>query len=214
MGTTAERIGPRTIRVTFGVTPTPGNSLQFNVTDLAGNASGAITRTITAADGTAPLVSSVAGTMVSGSGGDFVTVTFNEPVDTVTALDASSYVVHTGATTLSMTGAVLSYSGNTNAVTIAFAAGQELVSGAALTVTVSGVSDLFGNAMASAVTIGGLTSGDASDPAFDQAFVNYRADAAGAVIDVQFSEDVDTSFVSSTSNWTATGIPTPTVAPE
>ena len=104
-----------------------------------------------------------------------------------------------------MNGAVLSYAGNTTAVTIAFAAGQELVSGAALTVTVSGVSDLFGNAMASAVTIGGSTSGDASDPAFDQAFVNYRADAAGAVIDVQFSEDVDTSFVSSTSNWTATG---------
>jgi len=205
LATLAERIGPRSIRVTFGVTPTAGNSLELTVSDLAGNASGAITRTITAADASAPLVSSVAGTIVPGFGGDYVTVTFNEPVDTATALGSANYVVQTGATTLSLTGATLSYAGNSNTIRVTFASGQELVAGAALTVTVSGVADLFGNTMGAAVTVGGSTSGDSADPDFDRAFVNYRADAAGTIIDVQFNEDVDETFVTSTTNWSATG---------
>lgn len=205
VATLAERVGPRTIRVTFGVTPTAGNSLQMTVTDLAGNSSGSITRTVTASDSTAPLVSSVSGTITPGYGGDHVTVTFNEPVDTATALDAGNYVVTTGATTLSLVGAVLTYSGNTNTVTIALADGQDLLSGASLNVTVSGIADLSGNTMGSAVSVGGSTSGDTTDPDFDGSFVNYRADDTGVVVDVLFDEDVDTSFVTTTSNWTATG---------
>ncbi|MBI5363628.1 MAG: hypothetical protein HZA53_10655 [Planctomycetes bacterium] len=201
----AERIGPRAIRVTFAVTPTAGNDVDFTVTDLAGNASGSITRTITAADAAAPLVVSVAGTIATGYGGDTVTVTFDEMVDPGTALDPAGYTLLSGSTTLSLVGAYMTYSGASNTVTILLAGGEEHVSGAVLTVTVSGVSDASGNTMPAAVTTYGTTSGDTTAPAFDGAFVNYRADSSGSVVDVQFSEDVKSSFVTTTTNWTATG---------
>lgn len=199
----AERAGPRTIRATFGVTPTAGNTIDVVVFDAAGNTSGVLTRTVTAADASAPLIASVSGVSTPGLGGDTVSVVFNEPVDVVSALDPSNYTVACGATSLSLTGSVFSYTSNTNTVTIALADGEELLDGLALNVTVDAVSDLSGNAITAPVAAIGATSGDSTAADFDQAFVNLRADATGHVVDVLFTEEVPESFVSVPSNWSA-----------
>ncbi len=202
VATAATRIGPRTIRATFAVTPTAGNSLDLTVYDLAGNPA-TLTRTVTAADSSAPLVSSVAGVIRPGFGGDTVVVTFNEPVDAASALDPASYDVLSGATTISLVGAQFVYDGNANRVTITLPAGQELVAGGALTVTVDNVADHSGNAIATPVPVVGTTSGDSTPAAFSSAFVNLRHDPLGLSVDVLFSEDVPAAFVSNASNWTA-----------
>jgi hypothetical protein len=204
LATAAELIGPRHVRVTFGVTPLAGDTLQFTATDLAGNTSTA-SLAVTAADTTPPLIVSVAGTLSAGWGGDTVSVIFNEPVDYATALSPGSYQIQTGATVLSLVGATFRYASATDTVTIELAGGQELVTGAALLVTVAGVADVAGNAMPASIQVGGPTSGDATDPDFDGAFVNLRADPSGTVVDVRFSEDVDETFLTTTGNWTATG---------
>lgn len=205
LATTATLAAPRVVRVTFGVQPMAGDTLAFTVTDLAGNTSGVLSRAVTAADSSAPLLASVAGVIRVGVGGDRVVVTYSEPVDAVTALDPANYVVHSGVTSISLANAQLSYDGNTNAVTIALASNQALIAGAALTVAVSNVEDLSGNAMGTGVQLVGATTGDTTAPAFDEAFVNLRADEFSRAVDVRFDEDVKTTLVTTPANWTVSG---------
>jgi hypothetical protein len=201
----AQRLGTRTVRVVFGVAPVVGQDLQFTLTDLAGNVSGTITRAVTAADAAGPLVSSVTGAIRPGWGGDVVNVTFSEPVTSSTALLASNYSVTSGSRTLSMTNARLSYSSVTNTVSIQFAGGQELDGTASVSVTVGNVKDQSNNAMPATIAVGGAVTGDTTAPAIASSFVDWHDDANGLVVDVLFSEDVDTSWTTNAANWTASG---------
>ncbi len=205
IATSALRLGLRTVRVVFAVTPVIGQDLQFTLTDLAGNVSGTITRAVTAADASGPLVSSVAGVIRPGWGGDVVNVTFSEPVTTATALSASNYTITSGSRTLSMINARLSYSSITNMASIRFANGQELDGTAAVSVTVGNVRDQSNNVMPATIVVGGAVTGDTTAPSIGSSFVNWHDDANGLVVDVLFSEDVDTSWTSNTANWTASG---------
>jgi hypothetical protein len=205
VATSVALVNPRVVRLGFAVAPIIGDSLTLNVADRAGNASGSITRTVTAADATPPLVASVDGLIRPGFGGDEVHVLFDEPVTPATALNAANYTVQSGGVARSLAGSALSYSSATNQVTIKLAAGQDLLSGGALSVGVSGIQDVAGNAMPAPLQVGGTTTGDSTPPAFSKAFVNYRSDPSGAVVDVLFSEDVDGVFATNTANWTASG---------
>lgn len=198
-------LGPRTARLTFASQPAAGFDLAFTVDDKAGNSSGLITRTVTAADATGPLVVSVAGSIEPGYGGDEVLVTFDEPVKPTTALNAANYTVTTGGFPRSLSGASLSYSSVTSLVRIRLAGGQELLAGQPLSVGITGVQDFSSNPMSAGLQVGGSTTGDAASVTFANAFVNRRIDVNGTVIDVLFSEDVDQTFATTTSNWTATG---------
>jgi hypothetical protein len=205
IATLAERLGPRTVRATFGVAPVIGQDLQFTVTDLAGNVSGTITRTVTAADAAGPLVSSVAGIVRPGWGGDVVNITFNEPVTASTALAGLNYAVTSGSRTLSLSNARLTYTSVTNTVTIQFAGGQELDGTTSVSVTVGNIRDQSNNVMPSTIVVGGAVSGDATPPSISSAFVDLHQDATGLVVDVLFSEDVDTNWTADSSHWTASG---------
>ncbi len=201
----AALVSPRVVRISFAVTPLPGHALALNVADRAGNASGALALTVSADDATAPLVASVDGLIRPGFGGDEVHVLFDEPVTPASALSAANYTVQSGGVARSLAGSALSYSSATNQVTIKLAGGQDLKSGGALSVGVSGIKDVAGNQMPTPLQVGGTTTGDSTPPAFSKAFVNHRADPSGAVVDVLFSEDVDGVFATNTSNWTASG---------
>ena len=203
----AEVLGPRTVRLTFGVTPAVGLQLAIGADDRAGNASGAIVRTVSAADGAGPLVASVAGVIRPGYGGDEIQVTFNEPVKLSTALSLSNYTVQTGGLARSLSGASVAYSSVTSVVRIRLAGGQELLSGQPIAIGVSGIQDFSGNPMPAGLLVGGSTSGDALAPDFANAFVNRRIDPNGAVVDVLFTEDVDAAFATDPLNWTAGGGP-------
>jgi hypothetical protein len=201
---TAELLGLRTIRATFSGGVIAGDTIDITCADLAGN-SGVASRAVTNADSSGPLVVSVSGTSVSGAGGDIVTVLYNKQVELGSALSASNYTITNGGAALSLNGAALTWSSSTRVVTILLADGQNLQPGVALNVQVSDVYDHAGLAMSPAANIFGSVGGDALDPAFGSAFVNYRSDALGTVIDVLFSEDVDAVFAGDSANWSASG---------
>jgi len=203
-GLSAELVGPRAVRVTFGVQPQAGFPIAFALTDLAGNFSGALVRTVAAADTTEPILVSVAGQALSNLGGDTVTVTFDEPVEGGTALDTTNYVVTNGASTVDLTGASMRYDSTTNTVTILLAEGSELDPALVLGVEVDGVEDHSGNAMPT-VALAGVVTGDTTAPGFANGFANYALDASGLICDLLFDEDVDMAFATDALNWSASG---------
>lgn len=203
--TGAELINPRVVRATFGVPVTDGLNLDFTVTDLAGNVSGVLTRAVAVADTSAPILVPPVGTSVPGAGGDTVVVGFNEPVESSIAVNPSNYAVHNGGRFLDLSSALLVYDSSTLTVTINLPAGQELYPTSAVTVTVTNIEDLSGNALPAPVVAGGAVTGDTTAPGITSAFANYRQDAAGLVVDVLFDEDVDAAFVENEANWTASG---------
>jgi len=202
---TAALLGHRAVRLVFSVAPMVGRDLVLNVADRAGNPSGVLTRAVAAADATGPLVVSVDGLLRPGWGSDEVHVNFDEPVTTATALNAANYTVQSGGVPRSLSGATLTYTSATNRVTIRLAGGQDLRTGAGITVGVSNVRDMSGVPMAAALTVGGTAIGDSLAPSFSRSFVNWRLDEGGAVVDVLFSEDVDAAFAGNVANWTASG---------
>ncbi|MBL8856886.1 MAG: hypothetical protein JNL28_00050 [Planctomycetes bacterium] len=212
IATAAELVGPRVVRVTFGVTPIIGQNVQFTAQDLAGNATGTITRAVAAADTTAPLVVSVAGLAVPNRGRDTVTVVFDEQVDTAYALTAANYAITNGSRTLNPALAILTYDSTSRAVTMRFPQGQELDANASISVTVQNIRDLSGNVMGAPVVLVGAVTGDTFPPSIYGAFVNLRTDPTGRTIDVSFDEDVDETFVGTSLNWSASGGPTVTTA--
>ncbi|MFN0242775.1 MAG: hypothetical protein ACKVWV_07760 [Planctomycetota bacterium] len=205
IATTSQLLGRRNVRLTFGVAPIVGDSLDLVMTDLAGNVSGTVTRAVIGGELDDPLIVSVDGYMEPGYGGDTIEIVFDEPVDPATALERSNYIVRTGTTTLSLASAELGYDSATSTVVIALPGGQEIDGQLALTVTVSGISDFSGNTITTPIPVGATRNGDTTDPQFESAFVNYRASATGAIVDVLFSEDVDTTFAADAANWTASG---------
>jgi hypothetical protein len=204
IATGAQLLGARVARATFAVTPQVGQNLALSVDDLSGN-TGNVTRAVTAADTQAPVIVSVAGTSTPGWGGDLVVITFDEPVPAGGAELLSHYTIKTGSTTLTLTNATATYSSITNAITIHLPGGQELDATQPLTVTVTGVSDFAGNVMPAPVQTGGPVTGDTTPPSFKSAFVNLVQDPSAKTIDVLFSEDVDQTFASTSTNWHCSG---------
>jgi hypothetical protein len=205
LATTAQVLGMRDVRTTFAVTPAVGQNIALNVQDLAGNASGTITRAVAAADVQAPHIVSVSGLIVPGWGGDTVSVVFDEPVLTSVATNVSHYGVTSGSTTILLTGATATYTSATNTVTLHLVGGQELAASQPISVSVSGISDVSGNVMPSAVQTPGVVSGDTAPPTFKNAFVNWVVDPSGRTIDVLFSEDVNQTYAAMTTHWTCSG---------
>ncbi|MCH2106889.1 MAG: Ig-like domain-containing protein, partial [Planctomycetes bacterium] len=79
--TDARLVSPRCCRVTFATIPAELDTVAFTLTDLAGNESGSISRSVVPADVTSPLLVNVEGSAVSGSGGDVISVEFSEDLD-------------------------------------------------------------------------------------------------------------------------------------
>ena len=204
---TAELVDPTTVRLFFPVNPVAGNTLWMNLTDLAGNASGAASTTLQAFETTPPALVSVSGTSVPGEGGDFITVTFNEPVDSISSLNAANYAVTApSGWPLTLTGAGASYDSTSYSVQVFLAPGSEFDASLPITVTVQNVQDHSGNTMPAPVPLGGVVGGDTSTaPGVLSAFTNYSANNFGLFVDVLFDEAPDVLFVSDPFNWTVTG---------
>ena len=197
------RVGLSTVRAVWNGGVVLGDTVNASVADLAGNV-GVVSRAVSAADLQGPLVVSVDGLSVSGAGLDTVTVVFDKPVDPTSALDPSNYGVTNGSA-LVIGGSILTFDSSTNSVTIHLQPGVELDPTLGLTVHVQDVGDHAGLVMNPPANVGGAVTGDLSAPAFEAAFVNYRADVLGLSVDVRFSEDVPAAFVSNPANWSLNG---------
>ena len=204
--TSATLIGPKTVRLTFASNPTAGTPLAYDVVDLAGNNGGASFRTVQAFETSAPVLLSTAGTAVAGAGGDYISVVFNESVELSTGLNVGGYTATNGGVTIPLTGSGAWYDSSLNAVNFYLAEGYELDATQVFSVTVAGVADHSGNAMPSPVSLGGNIVGDTTTPpGILGAFTNYREDVTGLLVDVQFDEAPEETFVTNQFNWTVTG---------
>lgn len=200
--TGAALLDPRTSRLTFG-TVNLGDTVNFQVRDRAGNL-GLSSELVTGIDVLAPTLGAVAGISVPGIGGDLVTITFAGLVDTTTALDLGNYVVSQGSTVISLTDAVARYRSTTNTVVLHLADGVNLADGVDVTVVVVNVENHAGLAMAQTSLVG-ATAGDSTAPGIAGAFLNYREDFLGRVVDVQFDEDVQALDPLIAGGWTSSG---------
>lgn len=201
----AEAIGARTGRATWALGVTAGQVVNVNFDDLAGNASGLVSRAIQAADTNGPSVVSVQGLIQEGVGGDLVSVQFDHPVDAVSALQISNYAVTQGGVPVDLDGAFLRYHSAPPTAFIVLPDGVDLDSTQGIQVVVDGVTNQGGLAISPAADVSGSVSGDSSAPTMALAFANYREDATGTAIEVVFSEDVEPSIVSQWFLWSADG---------
>jgi len=204
--TVADLTSPRVVRLTFASNPTAGNNLDFDVVDLAGNASGAGSHVVLTSESNPPILVSVSATAVAGEGGDYVTVVFDEPVETSSALFSGNYSVTNGSNTVEITTSGAWYDSVTQSVSFYLAPGFELDAAQAVNVTVSNVADHSGNLMPTPVALGNVVTGDTTTPPSAQnAFTNFRANEFGLLVDVLFDEAPEESFVTNPFNWNVTG---------
>jgi hypothetical protein len=206
-----ELLNPRVVRATWASSLTDGLTLQIMaaaVNDLAGNVAAGNVSVVETTDASPPLLSGFSANSVANAGGDSIQIQFDEQVDLLSALDAGNYAINNGST-LDLSGAQFVYNSTSRSVTIWLPSGIEIDTTAALTLDVTTLSDVSGNAIGGPINnFGGTISGDSLDPAFDAAFVNIALDASGAVVDVLFSEDVDSAYAAAAGNWTTSGATT------
>lgn len=199
-----ELLGPRTVRATFSGGVSAGQTINFTVRDLAGNL-GAASAAIQTVDATQPLLASVQASAASGSGGDEIQLSFDEPLLGGPVLDLANYTLSVDGNAVDLTGSSVRYVSATNTVRILLPDGTNLVDGGSAAIGVSGMYDLSGNAMAAAGSLSIAVAGDATAPDLSDAFVNYRADITGLVVDVLVSEEVVAGEAELSTNWTASG---------
>lgn len=205
----ATLVGPRTSALTFG-SVNLGETVNFQLRDRAGNL-GLSSELVAAADSTAPVAAAAAGVAVPGVGGDRVVVTFTGLVDETTALELTHYAVSQGGVNVSLAGATARYASGANQVALLLADGVNLQDGVDVDVVVANVEGHSGLVMTQAALVG-ATTGDSVAPSLDRAFLNYREEFQGRVVDVYFSEDVSPVMPSTPTAWSATGGLVPTSA--
>jgi hypothetical protein len=205
IATFATLVEPSVVRVGFDVPIIASLQLDMDfMADLAGNVTGSINRAVAPADGNGPNVVEVAGTIVEGEGGDYVIVTFDEPLFPYSATDPANYALDNGGP-MDLSGTVFTYDSVSHAVRMDLPVGSDLSGSASLTVDVSAVRDVSGNPMNAPLSLGGNLGGDATTPDFAGAFLNYREDLSGSTVDFHFNEDIDASWASDPSHWSVSG---------
>ena len=123
------------------------------------------------------------------------------------ALNAANYSFLAGGLPVSLTGSTFEYDETSFTVNIELSDSVNLQFGDTVALTLSNVTDLSGNALA-VQPADATVAGDNTDPGFQSAtsaFVNFIFNNTGRTIDVQFSEDVDETFVETVANWTTSG---------
>ena len=198
------RLGARTARATFSGGIALSDTLDITVSDLAGNP-GAVSRVVAAADSTAPTPTGATGTAVSGIGGDVLEVVFDEPVTANTATAISSYALTINGFPADLAGSIITYASTTNTATIALPPTVDFDAGGLASLAVGGVSDVSGNAMASTAILSVSLTGDTTPPAFEAAFVDFRASAGGDVVLVRFNEAITGSHTFEKLLWSSSG---------
>lgn len=186
---TVEQLGPRSTRLTFSGGVSVSDVVNVSLDDLAGN-SGVLSEAVVAADSVGPLVSTVTAVAVPGVGGDYLEVTFNEPISSGLATQASIYTIEQGGQTLDLAPSQPIYSSVGNTVTVPIPDNYDFASGVTVQVTIDGLTDVAGNAMALPAVINATFGGDVTAPDFDAAFVDLRESALGDQVLVRFDEDV------------------------
>lgn len=194
------RINDRSFYVSFGAPVFLGGTLNVTANaaiDTAGNASAGTLTIVTTEDVTPPFTSSVTASIAEGTGGDTIVVEFNEMLDADTSIPVEHFEVTSGGSSVRVGFAAYDPQALTATLFV-----EDLVEGQSVSVSVTGLTDVVGNAPGAPMTGSAIPAGDGVAPDIVVAFVNLAADGGGTSIDVQFSETVDTGFTLIPGNWT------------
>lgn len=202
--TTATRLGHRTVRATWAGGVSAGDQIDVTMTDLAGNV-GVTNQLAQAPVSTGPALVSVAGVIAPGFGGDRVVLTFSAPLSPAQATLLANYTLDQGGVALDLAGTSIRMSSASNQIALHLPVGVELDPFQQIHATVANVTNQDGIAMSPAGDLAGAVSGDSTPAGFAAAFVNHREDAGGLVVDVRFTEDVDTAFAEMPASFTVSG---------
>ncbi len=210
VATSVSRLNDRSFYVSFPGPVSFGVALDITATaaiDTAGNASVGVISVTTTEDVVPPFVSAVTASIDSGIGGDTIVVAFNEMLDADVTIPVERFNVTSGG--LPVRVGLVTYDVQSLEATLFV---QDLVDGQAVSVSVTGMTDIVGNVPGAPMTGSAVPSGDSVAPDIVVAFVNLDADSGGTVIDVQFSEAVDSAFAIAGGNWTVSTGETVTAA--
>ncbi|MEM8710589.1 MAG: Ig-like domain-containing protein, partial [Planctomycetota bacterium] len=193
----------RSVYAEFGVPVALAGTLEIQASaavDSAGNAAAGLMTLTVQDDSAAPTILTTTAIASAGLGGDLIVISFDEELDAATAGDRTLYTVTSGSETLRV-GAAL-YSSNDLTVTLI---PDDLPDGGTITVELSGVTDLFGNAPVSPLIDSAVASGDSVAPSIVSMVVNSGFDSTRRTVDVLFSEPVPMDLPSSIFNWSGSG---------
>ncbi|MEX1025158.1 MAG: hypothetical protein WD226_08785 [Planctomycetota bacterium] len=207
----ATKLGPRTVRLSFGGGVDVLDTVDVTVEDLAGNAALA-THAIGAADTTGPVLQSAVGVAVAGVGNDRFELSYSGPIGLASGLDLSNYTITEAGLPVSLVGATAHWDSVNARVVITLSDAVELSIGSAINVQAADIQNHAGIVMSPNADVNGSVQGDSDDPNFETAFVNFRVGVGATVVDVHFDEAVDPAFATNAGNYTASGGQTVTSA--
>lgn len=205
--TATEFVSPRVMALTFSQAPTIGQTLSVTTValrDRAGNRA-ALTADVTVqgSDTTPPSVASITATAQAGTEPDLIVIQFSELVDPASLNDPEAIHATVAGSTVSLIGSELFYQSANNTLTAELPDTLLLPFGESVTVEIASFTDAAGNesiGQSGAATIGG----DQTAPGSLVAFVNYREDVTGTVVEVTPDEPLRTS-ATGTMAWSASG---------
>lgn len=193
----------RAVYAEFSVAVAVAGTLEIQASaavDSAGNPASGLMTLAVQDDSAAPTILGTTAVASEGLGGDVIVIAFDEELDAATAGDRTLYTVSSGGEELRVGAA--QYSSNDMTVTLI---PDDLPDGGTISVEVSGVTDLFGNAPVSALSDSAVASGDSVVPSIESMVVNSGFDSTRMTVDVLFSEPVPMDLPSSNLNWSSSG---------
>lgn len=198
----AVRTAADEVELVFPDLVTPGSdALEISgVEDTAGNSLAPTAVPLVSTDTTAPQTTALAAMAVENAGGDSLALTFSERVRAGDATDLSHYSLEAPVGTPRALAGSATLDGAGRQLTIALS-GVELPFGASARLTVSGVRDLGGNAVAAGTMVTATVSGDGAGPALAGATATALSGAANDTLTVRFAEDVELASATDVSHY-------------
>lgn len=188
-----------TVRVTFDAPLVPGETTLAvdGVLDAAGNHSAPVAFfPLGSDDSVPPTLVSASATSISGAANDRIEIAFDDDLLVADALDpAHLNFEHPLGSALALDGVTLAYDAATRTLALSFSAdgaqAVNLQTGSAWRLTIDGLRDVGGNAIALGTAALGTVGGDNASPSLVAATQNLAADATGRIVDLAFSETLD-----------------------
>lgn len=199
------------LRVSFDAALLPGATTLAvdGVLDLAGNPSAPVAFFPLTSDDTAPpAAETTAAISVTGASNDRIEVAFDDDLLPEDAVDPARFQFeHPEGTLIQLDGASIEYVPERRTIVIDFAAGDghdvNLQTGIEWSLALDALRDLGGNAIETGTTVSGIVTGDVDAPEVVRVTQNLAADRGGRVVDLAFSEALETDFADALLAWTA-----------
>jgi hypothetical protein len=188
LNTTTLLAGLETVRLTFTTAPVPGDDTLtvLDVYDLAGTQSVPVAGvTITSSDTSAPQAISSSALAVEGAANDTVVVTFDDTLIAAEVTDPDNWVFQSPVgNSIDLSTAGMNWNANAKLVRVTLPSGLNLSRGDDYSVQFSGMRDIGGNTITSAV-LSGVVTGEQNLPQVDAVWVES---AFTNELHVRFSE--------------------------